>query len=42
MSEVLTTDRAPYNTSKDWDAINWREIRKKVRKLQNRIAKAVR
>jgi RNA-directed DNA polymerase len=41
MSDVNNTERAPY-TSQDWDAINWREARKEVRKLQNRIAKAVR
>lgn len=33
---------APHDTYKDWDAIDWCSIRKKVKKLQNRIAKAIR
>lgn len=36
------TECAPYGKWQDWNAINWREVRKHVRRLQNRIAKAVR
>jgi|GEM_PF-2534069 len=42
MNEVSKTECAPYDKQQDWNAINWREIRKHVRRLQNRIAKAIR
>ena len=41
MSGVIKT-RAPYDTYKEWDTVEWYLIRKKVKKLQNRIAKAIR
>src|SRR3954468_23778115 len=42
MSAVATLAGAVPNTAVDWQAINWRQIQRTVRRLQARIVKAVR
>lgn len=42
MTAVARLAGAPSATSDNWKAINWRKVNREVRRLQIRIAKAVR
>jgi RNA-directed DNA polymerase len=42
MAAIARLTGAPSVSGNDWKAINWQKARREVRKLQTRIAKAVR